>query len=271
MQDLGMIQILLITIYAFIAINDSLISNTLTQPVIAGTITGLIMGDIQMGMMVGGTLQLMRLGIAAFGGASIPDFFTGAVIGTVFAILSGEGAEFGIGLAVPVALLMLQLDVVARFLNVFLLHRVDKAIEELKVNKIPRLVLSGAFFWGFSRALPIFIMLIIGESAVVAITENVPDWLMGGLRTAGGVLPVVGVAILLRYLPAKNYLPYLILGFILVAYFQMPMMGVSLVGLLAAMLVFKNDMAKSKLLTNQQMVTVGPQTDTFEGGLDGDE
>lgn len=29
--------------------------------------------------MVGGTLQLMRLGIAAFGGASVPDYFTGAV------------------------------------------------------------------------------------------------------------------------------------------------------------------------------------------------
>ena len=61
----------------------------------------------------------MRLGIAAFGGASVPDYFTGAVLGTAFAVISGKGAEYGIGLAVPVSLLMLQLDVVARFCNVF--------------------------------------------------------------------------------------------------------------------------------------------------------
>lgn len=99
--------------------------------------------------MVGGTLQLMRLGIAAFGGASVPDYFTGAVLGTAFAIISGKGAAYGIGLAVPVSLLMLQLDVVARFCNVFLLHRVDKAIDKEQYGRIPRLVLSGSFLWGF--------------------------------------------------------------------------------------------------------------------------
>ena len=52
-------QIILITVYAFIAINDSLISNTLTQPAIAGMISGMIMGDLKTGLMVGGTLQLV--------------------------------------------------------------------------------------------------------------------------------------------------------------------------------------------------------------------
>ncbi len=73
-MHLAAYQIILITIYAFIAINDSLISNTLTQPAIAGMISGMIMGDLKTGLMVGGTLQLMRLGIAAFGGASVPDY-----------------------------------------------------------------------------------------------------------------------------------------------------------------------------------------------------
>ncbi len=146
-MHLAAYQIILITVYAFIAINDSLISNTLTQPAIAGMISGMIMGDLKTGLMVGGTLQLMRLGIAAFGGASVPDYFTGAVLGTAFAVISGNGAEYGIGLAVPVSLLMLQLDVVARFCNVFLLHRIDRAIDNMQVKRIPRLVLSGSFLW----------------------------------------------------------------------------------------------------------------------------
>lgn len=56
-MHLAAYQIILITIYAFIAINDSLISNTLTQPAIAGMISGMIMGDLKTGLMVGGTLN----------------------------------------------------------------------------------------------------------------------------------------------------------------------------------------------------------------------
>ena len=222
------------------------------------------MGDLKTGLMVGGTLQLMRLGIAAFGGASVPDYFTGAVLGTAFAVISGKGAEYGIGLAVPVSLLMLQLDVVARFCNVFLLHSVDKAIDKMQVKRIPRLVLSGSVLWGLSRAIPILLMLLAGDAVVTTITDNMPEWLMTGLKTAGGVLPVVGVGILLRYLPTKQYIPYLLLGFFLAAYLKVPMLGVSIVGMVAAMLVFKRDGAKG---TTQATTGNGD----FEGGYDGDE
>ena len=245
-MHLAAYQIILITVYAFIAINDSLISNTLTQPAITGMISGMIMGDFKTGLMVGGTLQLMRLGIAAFGGASVPDYFTGAVLGTVFAVISGKGAEYGIGLAVLVSLLMLQLDVVARFCNVYLLHRVDRAIDDMKINRIPRLVLSGSFLWGLSRAIPILLMLLVGD--------------------AGGVLPVVGVGILLHYLPTKQYIPYLLLGFFLAAYLQVPMLGVSIVGVIAAIIVFKKDSEKAEHPT-----VTATNNGTFEGGYDGDE
>lgn len=265
-MHLEMYQIILITIFAFIAINDSLISNTLTQPAIAGMISGLIMGDLKTGLMVGGTLQLMRLGIAAFGGASVPDYFTGAVLGTAFAVISGKGAEYGIGLAVPVSLLMLQLDVVARFCNVFILHRIDKAIDNMEVKRISRLVLSGSFLWGFSRAIPILLMLLVGDAAVMTITDNMPEWLMTGLKTAGGVLPVVGIGILLRYLPTKQYIPYLLVGFFLAAYLNVPMMGVSIVGIVAAILVFKRDTSKSESTTQTVSTTA-----TLEGGFGGDE
>lgn len=91
-----------------------------------------------------------------------------------------------------------------------------------------------------------------------------PEWLMTGLKTAGGVLPVVGVGILLRYLPTKQYIPYLLLGFFLAAYLKVPMLGVSIVGMVAAMLVFKRDGAKG---TTQATTGNGD----FEGGYDGDE
>ncbi len=265
-MHLTVVQIILITLYAFVAINESLISNSLNQPVIAGMVAGAIMGDLKTGLMVGGTLQLMRLGIAAFGGASIPDYFTGAVLGTAFAVLSGKGAEYGIGLAVPVALLMLQLDVAARFLNVFLLHRVDAQIEKENYHRANALVLCGSILWGLSRAVPILLMLLVGAATVTSITNAMPAWLMTGLQVSGGVLPVVGVGILLRYLPTKSYLPYLFAGFFLAAYLNVPMMGIAIIGVIAAMIVFKADSNKV-----EKGAAVAGSSEVFEGGFDGDE
>lgn len=145
----------------------------------------------------------------------------------------------------------------------FFLHRIDKAIDHMQIKRIPRLVLSGSFLWGLSRAIPILLMLLAGDAVVTTITENTPEWLMTGLKTAGGVLPVVGVAILLRYLPTKHYIPYLLLGFFLAAYLQVPMLGVSIIGMIAAMLVFKRDSEKGTV--------AAAAAGDFEGGYDGDE
>ncbi|WP_159723683.1 PTS mannose/fructose/sorbose/N-acetylgalactosamine transporter subunit IIC [Enterococcus sp. CSURQ0835] len=264
MDSIQMWQIIILTIYSFLAINESLMGNIgLIHPVFAGMLTGIVMGDLTLGLSVGGTLQLMQLGISAFGGASIPDFFTGAVVGTVFGILSGKGLNFAIGLAVPVGLLMVQLDIVARFTNTFLLHKIDKAIEEVNTKKIEYYTLLGALPWGLSRALPIMIILIFGEPIINVILNYLPDAIMGGLKVAGGVLPVVGIAILLRYLPTKQYIPYFIVGIVLAAYLKLPILGITLIGIALAILDFKK--------VNKKSIQAVIEKSTFEGGFAGDE
>ena len=81
------------------------------------------------------------------------------------------------------------------------------------------------FPWGLSRAIPVGIMLIFGQKVVDVIVNDMPDWLMGGLKVAGGLLPVVGIAVLLKYLPTNKYIAYLIAGFFLAAYLKVPMLG----------------------------------------------
>ncbi len=168
------------------------------------------------------------------------------------------------GLAVPVGLLMVQLDVLARFSNVFFSKRVEAAIERLDFKGITRNTWLGAFSWGLSRAIPVFLMLIFGQNLVNAITEYMPEWLMSGLSVAGGLLPAVGIAILLRYLPVKNYIAYLLIGFIAAAYLKVPMVGVAIMGVALAIIAFKQEAAK-----NQNVVVVN-QGAVQEGLLDGE-
>lgn len=236
-------QIIAITVYAFIGQFDALETDFgLSRPIFAGLFAGLVMGDMRLGLEVGATLQLMILGVGTYGGASIPDYMTAALLGTVFGVLSGKGLNFAIGLAVPIGLLLVQLDVLARFTNTIFMHKADKYAENGDIKGIERMNLLGVLPWGLSRALPAFIACIFGSNIVNTIVKYLPMWLMGGLKTAGGILPVVGIAILLRFLPTKKYIPFLIIGFVLAAYLKVPMVGVALAGLALAFLDYqKND------------------------------
>ena len=233
-------QILLLTMLAFWMIIDQITVGILCNyPLLIGFIAGIIMGDIKTGLVVGATLQLMVLGVGTYGGASMPDFMTGAIVGTAYAVMTGKGLNFAIGLAVPVGLLMVQLDVLARFVNTFFLHRVDYHISSGNTKGVERNIVFGMLPWGLSRAIPVFLMLILGNHVVNLIVQKMPQWLTNGLSVAGGILPVVGIAILLRYLPAKKFVAYLIIGFIAASYLKIPMLGVALLGTALAIIYYK--------------------------------
>ncbi|HGW2907512.1 TPA: PTS sugar transporter subunit IIC, partial [Enterococcus faecalis] len=106
-MEASIFQLVLIVLYGFF-INfekNSTMFGTY-QPVTAGFVTGLILGDISTGLFIGGTLQLLSLGISNFGGASIPDYQTASIVATFITITTGQKPSVGISIGIPVALLM---------------------------------------------------------------------------------------------------------------------------------------------------------------------
>jgi len=60
MQDISMVQIILVTLVAFLAGCDSVLDERMFyRPIIACTLTGLALGDPKTGIMVGGALELL--------------------------------------------------------------------------------------------------------------------------------------------------------------------------------------------------------------------
>lgn len=214
-------QILLLTIYAGYQILDDLQFNIFGHPVFAGIISGLIMGDITTGLIIGGGMQLTILGVGTFGGASRIDANSGTVLAVAFSIALDMNPQQALAtLAVPVASLMIQTDILARFTNTFFAHRIDAKIEKMDYKGIERNFLYGAIPWALSRAIPVFLALVFGGGVVKNIVDYLNGdlkWLGDGLTVAGAVLPAVGFAILLRYLPLKKHYPYFIIGFIITA------------------------------------------------------
>ncbi|EGF09719.1 PTS mannose/fructose/sorbose/N-acetylgalactosamine transporter subunit IIC [Streptococcus sanguinis] len=214
-------QILLLTLYSAYQICDELtIVSSAGSPVFAGFITGLIMGKPVTGLFIGGSLQLFVLGVGTFGGASRIDATSGAVLATAFSVAQGIKPELAIAtIAVPVATLLTYFDILGRMTTTYFAHRVDAAIERFDYKGIERNYLLGALPWALSRALPVFLALAFGGAFVQAIVDGVAGvkWLAAGLTLAGRMLPGLGFAILLRYLPVKRNLHYLALGFGLTA------------------------------------------------------
>lgn len=248
MQHIAMWQIIILTVYAAISIIDGLgISTSISNPLFAGFFTGLILGNIPMGLVVGATLQLMVLGVATYGGASVPDFMSAAVIGTAFAIISGQKVEYAIGIGVPIGLLLTQMDILARISNSYFQHRADRYGDEGDADGVARMNLLSMSTWMVSRGLPVFIGLFFGTTVVNVINKYIPQWLIGGLKVSGKILPALGIAILMRYLPLKKYYPFYIIGFIMVAFGKISMIGVALTGFAVAAiyLMIKNDVKPS--------------------------
>ena len=238
-MELRVIQIILLSLYAFVAINDQIHSDFgLNRPLLAGCFAGIVMGDLAFGLTVGATLQLMVLGVSNFGGSSIPDFMSAALIGTALGVISGQGEEFGIGLAVPAGMLLVQIDVLARFANTFFQHQADKYAEEVNLKKIEMMNILGVLMWGLSRAVPVFICLILGSKVVTSFVSYFPVWLSSGLKVAGGLLPAVGIAINLSFIFKGEARIWLLVGFIAAAYLELGLIPIALIGFVGAVIYF---------------------------------
>lgn len=288
-------QIVLLTLYAGYQILDELqIYSAFSQPVFAGLVTGFIMGDVTAGLIIGGSMQLTILGVGTFGGASRIDANSGTVLATAFSVGLGMNPEQAIAaIAVPVASLMIQMDILGRFTNTFFAHRIDSKIEAMDYKGIERNFLLGALPWALSRALPVFFALSFGGGFVdhvVGYLNTDLKWLGDGLSVAGAVLPAVGFAILLRYLPVKKHLSYLILGFVLTAllttvfgniqllggvvagvakdfapmFTNLPMLAIALIGFALALNEYKKSIANP-------IVVKDHSEDIHEGEIEDDE
>lgn len=214
-------QILLLTLYSAYQICDELtIVSSAGSPVFAGFISGLIMGDMTTGLTIGASLQLMVLGVGTFGGASRIDATSGAVLATAFSVSQGIDPELAVStIAVPVAALLVYTDIAGRFSTTYFAHRVDAAVEKFDYAAIERNYLLGAIPWAASRALPVLLALAFGGEFVELMVTKIQEyqWIADGLTLAARMLPGLGFAILLHYLPLKRNLHYLAVGFALTA------------------------------------------------------
>ncbi|HQE70223.1 MAG TPA: PTS sugar transporter subunit IIC, partial [Atopobiaceae bacterium] len=75
-----------------------------------------------------------------------------------------------------------------------------------------------------------FIALAAGADATQAFIDALPPFIMGGLQTAAGLLPAIGLGVLLNMMWDNKKIIYFLLGFALVSYLAIPTLGMAIIG-----------------------------------------
>lgn len=235
-------------------------------PVIIGMLVGLIMGNINVGLVIGGTLQLMSLGVAAIGGSSIPEYGVATIVGVFIAIRTGVSTGTAIAVGLPVGMLTLELDVIIKIINNAFAHWSQKLLHEKKFEQMDGVFYLTIFVWMLKYIIPIALVVMFGTPVVKLILNVIPKWFTDGLTIAGGMLPVVGIGMLLRYMPVKKYLAFLLAGFVLAGYLKLPILGIAILGLAAAYEIYRinSEKADAQAQSANSMNTADDEGDDFD-------
>lgn len=237
-----MVQALLLALWAGLCTWDQYGPHLgFRKPLLASVGVGIILGDLPTAIMIGATMELMWLGVNNIGAYVPPDVISGTIVGAALGIMSGSDTASAIALAVavgiPTATLVQQLNILIMTSNITFLHGADKAALSGRFDAVDKFFWAGATCFFLTRAVPVFIATGLGSFVIeniMNVLKNDVPWVLQGFATAGGMMPAVGLAMLLTMMMKRRMWIFLISGFVLAAFLSVPTIGVALAAVAAA-------------------------------------
>lgn len=227
-----MLQMVLVAVWAGICSLDEWGPQfQIRKPLLAGVVTGLLMGDLVQGLIIGGTLELMWLGVNNVGAYTPPDMIGGTVVGTYIGISTGGGVAAGVAFAVPIAVIMTQVQILVRTYTSVLVHHAEKDAVSGDFDKSNRWIFVAGALVFLMRALPVFVAIFLGDAVLTSVMGYIPAFIMKGLQVSSTIIPAVGIAMLLKIMLKNGLWMYLLLGFVFAAYLGLGMLPISIIGL----------------------------------------
>ena len=179
------------------------ITHAIRQPLFSALFIGIIMGDLRQAIIIGAAVQILYIGLVA-AGSNLPadDCLAGKTLNVTFVHMADRYAEEG-----NTRQIMLCNNVYPTILNLIL--------------RFPIPFLANYY----------------GADAVNSFMESVPEWLTHGFSVAGGLLPALGFALTMFVIGKKELLPWFFIGYFLIQFSGIPVLGAAIFGLCAILLI----------------------------------
>lgn len=237
-MEITTLQIVLIFIIACIAGMGSILDEfQFHRPLVACTLVGLVLGDMKTGIIIGGTLEMIALGWMNIGAAVAPDAALASIISTILIIVGNQSVGAGIALAIPLAAAGQVLTIIVRTITVAFQHAADSAAERGNLRALSWIHVSALILQAMRIAIPAVIMAVsVNTDAVHNILNSIPKVVTNGLNIAGGMIVVVGYAMVINMMRAGYLMPFFYLGFVTAAFTNFNLVALGVIGVVMSML-----------------------------------
>ncbi|QLB12612.1 PTS system D-mannose-specific IIC component (Man family) [Bisgaardia hudsonensis] len=237
-MEISVLQVVLVFLVACISGMGSILDEFQThRPLIACTLIGLVLGDMKTGIIVGGSLELLALGWMNIGAALAPDAALASVVSTILVIVGGQDISTGIAIAIPLAAAGQVLTYVVRAITVGFQHAADKSIEDGNLTRLDWIHRSALILQAMRIAIPALIVaLTAGTDTVQAMLGAIPVVVTMGLKIAGGIIAVVGYAMVINMMRAGHLMPFFYAGFVVAAFTDFNLVALGILGAIMAAL-----------------------------------
>ena len=214
--------------------------NMIGRPIVAGAIIGVIMGDVTNGILIGAAIQALYVGLVT-PGMSVPgDVNFASYIGIPLALASNASAEYAVSISVPLSLLGVAAIYSVATFNAVFVHKQEKWIAEGKLKQAARIPIYSNISEFVVRFIPIFLACYFGADYVPTLIALIPEWLGTIFQVLGGILPAVGFGLLIKFTLKKNMeLLFVMVGFIMMAVLNMPIVAITFLALFIAYMDYK--------------------------------
>ena len=180
------------------------------RPIFIGAVTGLLLGDLQQGLIIGATLEAVFMGSVNIGGQISADHSAATVFAVAFATNATLDPEAALTIAVPIGILM---GFVTMFVNNIFLTVFTTLMDKwaLEGNERGLLIYLNFGVWlakNLFFAAIVFFGVYVGYNAVEAFVDSIPDVVMTGLTVCGQLL-----------------------GFVMFIYMKLPIIAIAVIGI----------------------------------------
>lgn len=252
-MTISLAQAIIIGLFSGICLAGQMLGIYTNRSLVLSLGIGIILGDIPTALAMGAIGEMAFLGFGvSICGAAPPNQLGPGVIGTLLAITmknSGVTVEQALALSFPFAVAVQFLVTLSYTLSTPAGAWMNKELKKghfLRFKILAHSCVIMLFIFGF----------LVGFGSAVSmptvkyIISLIPKWLMQGITVAGGMLPTAGFAIVMDKLTngEKKYLAYVILGYVCMSYFKLPILGLAFVGIIFAIYDYFSRQARNKAI-----------------------
>lgn len=230
------------------------VTRTWFYPIWSGFLVALVMGNPVTGMQAAAYIQLTYLGWITAGGTMPGNLMVAGIFGTALTLLSGAAPSLAPTFAVPFSLLGILINQAYMTINAFWVHKADQYLEKGNITGMRIMNFVPSFFTALVLyGVPGFVLVYFGGDFAQAALNAIPQSLIDALNVVGGLMPALGIAMLLSFLGKKKILAFFFIGYFATIYGNLDTMAVTVFSVaIAVIMYFYTETSEKKLAMEEE-------------------